>query len=329
MTVYDDARKFQLDAENLQQQNIRILLDEYRAAMPSIVRRAEESAREIAELRASGATIGEARQLAAAQAQMVARALREEIDKMTIKLLNAIAAGEHQAVVKGLSDAQSLVQQGLPGVAISWSAPQFSGVTRAIGALRGKTLATILHMLSEESQLAVRRAITTGLIAGQSPRVVARDIARRTELPASKADMIARTEMLRAYREAIRQSYEENSNIVRGYRRLASKSVRTCVMCLALDGMESPSNSIMATHPMDRCTMVPIVDRARFGLKPLSTPETGAEWFDRQPEEIQWRVLGTAGLDKYTKGATLSDFTRVRESRTWGPSLQRVRLSEV
>jgi hypothetical protein len=127
---------------------------------------------------------------------------------------------------------------------------------------------------------------------------------------------IARTETLRVYRLTTLERYRA-SGVVVGYRRLASKSARTCVACLMADGRFYALDEPFDQHPNCRCTLVPVL---RTG--DLVQWETGQEWFRRQPERVQREMLGPARYQLWRAGqVTLDDLVTRIEDSTWGGAL--------
>lgn len=95
-------------------------------------------------------------------------------------------------------------------------------------------------------------ALFEGLARGQGPRQIAKRMRDEMGVAARTAINSARTEPLRVYREASLAQYRK-SGLVDGYIRVASKSVRTCMACLAQDGEWFPLDVPFAEHNMGRC----------------------------------------------------------------------------
>lgn len=168
-------------------------------------------------------------------------------------------------------------------------------------------------------------ALIRGIAVGDNPRVVARAMADGMTDGLDRMMTIARTEMLRTYREASRLEYQQ-SGVVTGYRRIAAHDADTCLACIAMDGEEYETDELMEIHPNDRCAMVPIV---------LDMPavewQAGQDWLDVQPEEVQRGILGPARYDLYSSGqvSDLRQFVATGEDPTWGPTLGVRALEEI
>jgi SPP1 gp7 family putative phage head morphogenesis protein len=218
---------------------------------------------------------------------------------------------------RGTRDAASLLNTAsvdatfdrLPAAAIE----NLIGVLREeapLGALlrRDFTAAGVAH---------IEGKLIEALAKGWGPNKAALEMRKVVLFPIARAKRIARTEQLRAYRLASLQTYQEHSDIVRGWRWLASKSTRTCLACLLMDGTLHPLDEPMASHVNCRCTAVPAL---------LTTPpprETGAQWFERQSNETKAQMMRShAAFDAYQRGALdWRDFLGVKDDPQWGRSV--------
>lgn len=113
-------------------------------------------------------------------------------------------------------------------------------------------LAQLLRAAWPDAVDGLTNALVRGIAVGDSPRVVARAMADGMTDGLDRMMTIARTEMLRTYREASRLEYEQ-SGVVTGYRRIAAHDADTCLACIALDGEEYETSELMEIHPNDRC----------------------------------------------------------------------------
>ena len=181
----------------------------------------------------------------------------------------------------------------------------------------GSPLTALLNQLPRATSKAVADALTEAVALGYNPRKTAAIIRRETGMTLTRSLTIARTETLRAYREATHQTYQANKNIVAGWYWVASLSRRTCAACIALHGTFHPMEERMSTHVRCRCTSIP-------GIKGDPSPftETGQEWFDKQPADVQQAVFSNqAAWKAYSSGqAQLTDFVGKRVNPVWGDS---------
>lgn len=186
--------------------------------------------------------------------------------------------------------------------------------------------ATLLEGLAPQAAESVGNALAAGLAQGKNPRVIARQVRDALGGNLTRALTIARTETLRAYREASREVYQQNPN-VRAQRWVAALDDRTCPACVALHGTTFPLGEVMATHPNCRCTTAPATVSWRelgFGNTPEAVQiESGVSWFRQQDEDTQRRILGPSKYALYRgRQITLPDLVQRRDSPVWGPSSQ-------
>lgn len=168
-----------------------------------------------------------------------------------------------------------------------------------------------------DASVRMTEALMNGVALGWNPRKTARAMREGLQAGALQRCLtIARTEQLRAYRTASLENYRQ-SNVVTAYKRLASKSVRTCIACLIADGRVYALEESFDEHPNGRCTLVPIL----VG-RDAPTWETGRTWFDRQPAATQRQLLGPASYAAWQAGAIrLEDLVERHEHPVWGGSL--------
>lgn len=164
-------------------------------------------------------------------------------------------------------------------------------------------------------------ALTEGVALGYNPKKTAGKMADGLAQGLNKALVIARTEQIRSYREATRETYQELG--VTHYQRHCAFSDRTCVACLALDGQIVEVHEDFASHPECRCSMTPIV--------PGLTEERagGKEWFEKQNEEMQKSILGPGRYELYQQGVSLSDMVTVKNDPVWGNTISAKNISEL
>jgi hypothetical protein len=109
--------------------------------------------------------------------------------------------------------------------------------------------------------------------------------------------MIARTETLRAYRQATSETYQQ-SGIVKAWQRLAALSSRTCMACIALDGKVYPMSRPLVDHPNGRCTMIPLLT----GETQMPPFTKASDWFIAQDEQTQRDMMGHGKYEAWKDG---------------------------
>jgi hypothetical protein len=128
-----------------------------------------------------------------------------------------------------------------------------------------------------------------------------------------KAMVIARTEQLRAYREAARAQFQATGKVI-GYRRIAALDDRTCLACMLLDGHIYPLHTPLPDHPQGRCEQIPILD----GENPPEW-QTGRSWLLAQDSDTQRRLMGVSRWRLWQAGDLDLDEMAVHTyDDTWG-----------
>ena len=171
---------------------------------------------------------------------------------------------------------------------------------------------------------AMTDAMIEGVALGKNPRDVARMMREGLSLGLNRTLTIARTEQLRVYREANRDSYIA-SDVVEGYRRLSAHDGRVCAGCLLDEGTFYRNDEVMPEHPNGRCTMVPVV----AGFPPVEWKK-GADWFREQTPAMQQKILGKGRFAAWQDGQfDLDQLVVVKPNAIWGDSIGPTALKEL
>ena len=197
-----------------------------------------------------------------------------------------------------------------------WNRLPTDAVESIVGHLQdGSPLKTLFTGLGELASAKAKATLLTSVAAGWNPRKTASALKEQFGGDLTRSLVVARTETLRAHREASRHSYLANSDLIESYVWMASLSGRTCAACLAMHGKEFPLSEPFGTHPNCRCTMVP---KLREDTNPIE--ESGDNWLLSQDDALQSRVLGSeaAGAAFRAGEVQLADFMQERTSDKWG-----------
>jgi SPP1 gp7 family putative phage head morphogenesis protein len=211
-------------------------------------------------------------------------------------------------------------------------------LTDLVGFMRdGSPLRDLLDRMAGQAGKAVERALIQGLATGQNPRTMARAIRKELGYSLARHLTIARTETLRAYREACLRNYQANDDVVDGWIWLSARQSRTCAACWALAGTVHKLSERLEDHPNGRCTMLPVTknwgelgvtgrgETSIAGRVPL-----GVDLFDKLPEGQKQAILGSAAYRAYTDGAVkLPDFVGHKTHPRWGGMHYTRSLSEI
>lgn len=239
-------------------------------------------------------------------------------------------AGQLQAVRAAQENTGELVRRGAQAA----RQPELVGMFNRLGreavqdlvgfAADGSPLRELFDALGPRVSLGVQDALVTAVATGIGPRETARLVRQQFGMGLARALTIARTEQIRAYREASRRSYAENADLLDGWVWLSAHDGRTCPSCWAMHGSRHPVTETLDDHPNGRCTMVPIVKGHDPEIR------TGDELFKELPPAQQEKILGKAAHLAYQAGAVrLSDFVGRRDDPAWGTMRYARSLTEI
>lgn len=191
----------------------------------------------------------------------------------------------------------------------------------------GSPVRSLTETFGTEASKTLNNLLLTGISTGAYPLTIARDMA--SAIPAiglSKANTIARTEMLRAMRGATTRHMVENKDILKGWRWYCALDKNTCPVCWAMHGKLHKVNERMATHPNCRCVQIPVTKSWKELGYDVPEPtlskgmsQTGEELFSALDPTDQQFVLGKAGYTGWKNGLfKLDDFVQDTYSPDWG-----------
>lgn len=197
-------------------------------------------------------------------------------------------------------------------------------ITTMIGNLQaGSPLRALLQSLAGEAANKAYDAMVNAIALGYSPARLAGELESVLGVSLSRALTIARTETLRAYRQANIDTFYRNRDVVTKWVWSAQLSTRTCVVCWSMHGSEHPVTEAFGSHPNCRCVPVPKTkswEELGFEGIPDTRPriEQGADAFAQLSREEQLEILGPAKYDLYERGVPISAFVGVAHSKEWG-----------
>jgi SPP1 gp7 family putative phage head morphogenesis protein len=233
------------------------------------------------------------------------------------------------AATAGADDALDLVRTaaGRRGPTLRLRPLRLDVVEQLVGTLAdGSPLRDLLDDLPGDAGDRVARAVVEGVTLGRNPTVIAREARAALGGNRARAQTIARTEALRAYREASRESWRQQPRIVRGWQWFSTLDRTACPSCVAMHGTIHPVDEPMGTHPSCRCTQVPVLQP---GLGEQPSLEPGPDQFAEWDDERQLATLGPSKLAAYRAGEIeLPDLVRVRRDPRWGVTRSEASLAE-
>lgn len=249
--------------------------------------------------------------------------LTDELEGYTGYAERTIEARQGQLARLGIKHAESAITT--QGVRAGFNRLPVEAVTHLVGMSGdGAPLRNLLVASWPVSAERMTQELINGVALGYNPRKTARMMAHGARGSQQRMEVIARTEQLRTYRSASLESYR-TSQVVRGYKRLATHDRRTCAACLMDDGTFYELDEEMPEHPAGRCAMIPAVEGVA-----MPTWKQGQEWFEEQSADVQKDILGKGRYYHWQNGDyELEELVTVKPNATWGDSLQVTPLREL
>ena len=172
---------------------------------------------------------------------------------------------------------------------------------------------------------AIRAEVIKAAAMGTPFSVIGKRLEAAGDITRSRALMVARTEVNRVRRETTRQTYLEHPELFSGWEWVASKSARTCPVCLAMDGSVHKLDEPFPQHINCRCTMIAVIIDVERPVRTL-----GSDWFEVQSDEVKEQILGVDAFAAYSRGeVSLKDFVGWRNSKEFGKSVYTKPLSSI
>ena len=315
MTPEETALSFRRALLSKDREAIGRMAAAYAPVRQAILTRLSALQSRIAEARESGETITPAWLMQEERYRELLSAVSLETERFA-RLLDAdLRIRIRDSASQGQEDALTYLRT-FAGGTNAFDALPIGAVENLVGAtVNHAPLRAILADLAPAASQQVTDALIEGIALGDSPRTIARTIRRVSGAPLQRSFLIARTETLRAYREASRETYQQNSDICRGWQWVCALSQRTCAACLAMHGRVFPLNEPMGSHPACRCVMICLLHDVPNPIE----EGAGETWLRGQKAETQAVILGERGAAAWRNGdVELRDFIREKRSRAWG-----------
>jgi SPP1 gp7 family putative phage head morphogenesis protein len=289
----------------------------------------------IEDLRSAGKTVSQNMLFREVRFRLLLEQVQEELDRFAPAASATVVEAQRAAVGLAGSHSQELIRTAagpLPeGRFVPESFTRFSPET--VRELVGRTAAgspvrELFEQFGKDASIRARAILVETVTAGQPLNVAAKALREELQIPLARALTISRTEVIGAYREASIRTYEENKEIVPGWRWTAALNQRTCAMCLAMDGRVFPNSVPFGSHPNCRCTPVPETKPwSELGPEFADIPDNrvklqkGSEWFAKQPDRIKRKILSPRKYELYKSGdLTLDDLIAYRVDKAYGPN---------
>jgi hypothetical protein len=317
-TVVDIATQFRRDLTAADE----ALADEMAARWASVEQALEAQidalVLEIENARLNGTPISESQLYQLDRYQQLLASLEVELTRFERYAAGAINAQQLEFAGLGVENATALMEAAgaVRGTFTALGTGAFENVVALARA--GQPLAALLEAAYPLAAQGMTTQLLQGIALGRNPREITRRMMQEGLTDGLQHMLLVnRDQSLRAWRTASLQQYQA-SGIVRGYRRLAAKNQRSCLACLALDGMVYPTNVMMPLHPQDRCAMTP-----ELANRPVPATQSGEAWFRQQPADVQATMLGPGRYDLWERGAfQFQDLATISDAGVWGRSAQ-------
>lgn len=259
----------------------------------------------------------------------------QELGQFAPHAASIITDAQRTAVSLAIQHGESLVRVALgrvpASVMLSFNQLPAGAVAYLVGTLTdGSPLTDIFAAFGAEAVDGARRALVTGLALGYGPEKIAHTLRQSLDGDLLRARTIARTEILRAYRESSRAQYVANRHLVAGWLWWSARDERTCPVCWALHGSRHSVDQPLSSHVCCRCTMLPVVRPwSELGIhsprlrQPALTVPAGEAEFAKISERAQLAILGPTKYRAYAGGTiTLADLVAHTYDARWGPGLR-------
>lgn len=262
------------------------------------------------------------RRRAAQEAQV---SIGTEIERLNRATEAQTVAMQQNAVGNAHLGVQEMVAAQDVQIAGALRRPNFRATESLIGyASDGSPLADVLADASRGQARAMTDVLARNVALGVNPRVTARQLRDMFGTVLRRAQTIARTETVRAFREASHLSMEANDDVIDGWIWISALSTRTCVACFVMHGTWHPTKERLQDHPAGICVASP-------HIKGRAKPTPNGEARFRQLTDAQQRAaLGNAKYAAWQDGAfDFRDLARTHESDRWGKSVRERSLTAI
>lgn len=329
MSVLDDTlKKHRRRIIDREEQAFRELLDAYSGVERGLKRAYLDLQKKILAAQSAGETISPSWLYREQRLKSLIDQVKTEIERFG-GTAAAITAREQQAAI-GIAVEQTretfrVIMSGGGGDGIGTLLPT-RAVETAVGMMGDGTpiLEYYRQNLAPKVAKLIRSEVIIAAATGTDFNTLANRLVKTGQITKSRALSVARTEVNRVRRETSRQILEETPG-VQEWEWVASKSRRTCPVCLEMDGRRFKVEEPFPQHVNCRCQIIAVIDGVD---RPKRT--IGREWFDEQSGDVQDEILGKEAAAAYRRGdVTLKDFVGWKNDKQFGKSVYRKPLAKV
>ena len=238
-----------------------------------------------------------------------------------------VTALEHVATYEA-EWAVAAVRRALPPINVSFDAPSAATLRALVetSPFEGRVLNQWWTGIAADTQARISETVRTGIVEGRTtPEIVAR--LRDDTFPTTRrnADAVVRTASQEVATAARMQTYRENTDLVKGWKFVATLDARTTLICASEDGKVYAlgEGRPPPLHFGCRSTTTPVLKSfAELGL-PFKALPPGArssldgavpasttydQWLRRQSHAVQDEALGTERASLFRAGKHIAEF---------------------
>lgn len=261
-TILDISQEYLDRLASIEAQAMQSIIAAYASIVTGLESDLAAVVRDIAARQAAGEIVTSSMVRRVERLEQLLQQAQAELAGMVAMTDLAVTSAQQQATALAQSAAEELLRSSLgtipQGVTVVFNRLPVEAIRILVGSLQdGSPLFDAFHHLGNEAIQAIRQEIVSGMASGLGPRTVARRIKRIVGANMEDALTIARTAIINAYREANRQTFLANADVLMGWVWTAKLDARTCPFCWAQHGTLHELTETMATHARCRCTPVP------------------------------------------------------------------------
>lgn len=267
------------------------------------------------------------------QAERAAHLLAGQLQQILAEQRAILDANMERMLAALPQQTWQLIASQLPAGALNTLVPGTD--LRQIDAILRRTTEQITarqYFLQHAATEAMKRELGRAIPLGVNPNEVARRMIRAVQGEFNgglhRARVVARTELLDAYRAAAEAAHNANRDVLAGWQWVAALSERTCRSCVAMHGtIHSLDEPGPLDHQQGRCARVPITKAWRDlgfpGSEPAGAihPGDGERWLRKQSEKTQQHILGRRGYNQWVAGNwPREQWSQLRTTEGWRDS---------
>lgn len=178
--------------------------------------------------------------------------------------------------------------------------------------INGSTIQEVVNRFVDDFDGKVTSQLRQGISNGETISELTQRVRGVINSAGNSAQMIARTTQTAVSAEIRETTFEENSDVVKGYEWVSVLDTRTSDICKALDGtvyeLDDPKRRTPPAHPNCRSTITPVLKswkelgidanelsagtRRDMDGKAVEAELDYGEWLKTQPDSVQDEALG-------------------------------------